>query len=125
MQITQHAIYQTADRGNAKNLGTPSLACYIASSTSSPSSTSRVPALARLDCYGNKLTELDLSNVPNLANLQCGYTKLTELDLSNRNIFQHFTIYWQRQGVANGVQGSGRPGPDRHPSGPNRAGDQA
>lgn len=40
------------------------------------------PALTRLNCIGNALTELPLDQTPNLTNLLCNENQLTELDLS-------------------------------------------
>jgi hypothetical protein len=44
---------------------------------------SSVPALTRLWCYNNQLTELDLSSLPALTRLLCYNNRLTELDLSS------------------------------------------
>ncbi len=40
------------------------------------------PALTRLNCIGNALTELPLDQTPDLTNLLCNENQLTELDLS-------------------------------------------
>lgn len=40
------------------------------------------PALTRLNCIGNALTQLLLDQTPNLTNLLCNENQLTELDLS-------------------------------------------
>lgn len=40
------------------------------------------PALTRLNCIGNALTELPLDQTPHLTNLLCNENQLTELDLS-------------------------------------------
>ena len=43
---------------------------------------SSIPALTSLDCADNQLTELDLSSIPALTKLDCRWNQLTELDLS-------------------------------------------
>jgi len=47
-------------------------------------------SLTHLGCYGNELTELNISNLLELVSLGCGKNQLTKLDLSNNTKLTDF-----------------------------------
>ncbi len=51
------------------------------------------PKLKKLSCYNNDLTRLDISNCPHLTYLNCNNNQLTQIDFSNNTELRDIRVY--------------------------------
>lgn len=57
---------------------------------------SKNKALEKLQCYGSKISALNLTNNSNLKKLDCGQTDITSLNLSNNKKLEELLCWWTK-----------------------------